>query len=193
MPTLSLIVQRSGIRTPIKQIGPNDDGTADTIAAMQALVDEALTDAHTRGRLNRIVEMMPSTRPHVIDFAQALYAWCRRFVAFERDPVGEELIRSPADVLDQIDRQDQARVDCDDLATLGAALSAARGARPVFITVGRGQRFQHVFWGLVTDTRAFTARIDPWNVLPMDPQEGNAPGHWPTDARRTRIWSITPS
>ena len=36
MPTLSLIVQRSGIRTPIKQIGPNDDGTADTIAAMDA-------------------------------------------------------------------------------------------------------------------------------------------------------------
>lgn len=183
--TLTLTVQRNGRRTALKQIGPNDDGTADTIAAMQALVDDALNDPPTRGRLNSIVSLMPNIRPTPLDFASALYRWFRRHVAFERDPIGLELIRSPGDVLDQIDNTDQARVDCDDLATLGAALIAAKGGRPVLITVGRGQRFQHVFFG-------FQWGGVPPNILPLDPQEGNPPGQWPTDARRTRLWSMSP-
>jgi len=189
--TLALIIQKNGQLSTIDRIGPGDDGTAKTIAAMQGLVDDALADPITRPRLDRIAAGLPRSNPY--DFGAGLYTWCRSYIEFQRDPTHQELIRHPADTLDLIRYKGRALVDCEDLATTAAAIAAAGAQRPVFITVGRGSRFQHVFWGLLKISSNSPIHGPPRraDVIPFDPQEAAPIGVWPGEAKRTRLWRIT--
>lgn len=84
-------------------------------------------------------------------------------------------------------------VDCDDVATLGAALLLAAGIPPVFIVTGRAKdrdpgtgavKLRHVFYG---------ARIGD-QVMPFDPQERVPPGRWPRldNGDRLEFYDVLP-
>jgi len=69
---------------------------------------------------------------------------CVRFIP---DPVGEELIRSPRFMLERIQAQGWAGGDCDDVATLGAALGMSVGLPARFVLLGfsPSEPYSHVF------------------------------------------------
>lgn len=165
---MQLALVKSGRRLPLGDIPPGDDGVAATIAAMQAVIDDAAADAEL---------------PRASD-ARGVYEWCARNITFRRDPPGEETIVHPADLIAA------GAGDCDDLACLGCAMLARIGYPPCLITVGRraAGRFEHVFFGHFNPQ---PPQGGPAPVVPMDPQEKVPFGSWPEKARRVRVWRVT--
>lgn len=80
----------------------------------------------------------------------------RRYLAdrmvFQFDPEGLELIRTPELLVRQIECHGTAVGDCDDVATLGAALGMAVGLRAVYVLLAfhLARPFEHVYTELVT-------------------------------------------
>ena len=190
-----LVVETNAAAVAVGQMTGGDGGVAQTVAAIQALIDDA-TFGEDAERFSAIAAgLLASTRfdaaPTPIAFADRLWLWCRERVRFLKDPDGVEYIRHPSTMLDAIDRDGFALGDCDDLATLAATLIAAAGLRPVLVTVGRRRRgrFEHIFYGL----RMSADRLDRASVYPLDPQEGNPPGSWPNNTPRVQLWSVSPS
>lgn len=186
---MKLDIIQNGTRRRVGTLPKGDDGISATVAAMQALVDHAISTG--RERLTEIVDHLQAAGngPGSEGFAIALYYWLERSVSFERDPDGIELVRSPLDMLDELDRDGVAFGDCDDLATLAAAIIAAAGYPPVLVTVGTRKpgRFEHVFAGIRT-----SSKLERSGVVPIDPQEHTGPATWPR-VPRVRLWSLSPT
>lgn len=114
-----------------------DAGTFFTLALMRDLVraDVPLLAPHLR---------------HIVGVGNPLVA-LRRFLAehvrFRHDPTGVELLKAPAYQLAAIRARGIVTGDCDDIATLGAALGLAAGfpARFVVLRFDPGGPFEHVF------------------------------------------------
>lgn len=193
--SLRLVIQRGEKRVTVGRLPAGDAGVAATVAAIQATIDHALTVE--RSRLRRYAQALDpgdlEDRRDVVErFGQSLWAFLRRFVRFKRDPRGVEFVRHPGNMLDAIESDGIAKGDCDDLATLGAAIVAAAGLRPVLVTVGRRNpgRWEHIFFGIrIAEDEALTRD----NVYPLDPQERNPAGTWPSITPRVQLWSLTPS
>lgn len=126
----------------------------------------------SRETLRRMAELARAAlvEPAVIDTAAAIVAgasnpvaqvarirdYLARHVRFLRDPVGVELLRAPRYVLGQIAAKGAVQMDCDDVATLGAALGLAVGLPARMIAVGfRGPEgpLTHVFTELLAGGR----------------------------------------
>lgn len=187
---LSLV--KRGRLSNLGELPPGDDGVAATIAAIQAVIDDAAfgPDAkRLRALAAAIAAGSGASSPQA--FGVALWQWCRRYVVFERDPEGIELVRHPGDLLDSIEAEGVALGDCDDLATLAASIIAAASMRPVLVTVGRKNpgRFEHIFFAI----RLGGGELSRRTVFPLDPQERNPPGRWPTNTPRVQLWSVTPT
>ena len=85
----------------------------------------------------RIVHPVPSKQ--VRGELAALYRWVRDHIRYRFDPAGLEWVQSPARTVQQ-----QAG-DCDDMATLLAALAGALGHETRFRTIGpTAQRQKHI-------------------------------------------------
>jgi hypothetical protein len=132
-------------------------------------------DAGTRATLDKMREVArwAATRPEVRGLAAVLVDplgleyFLRAHVRFARDPEGVEKIRNPVKLLYEIGEAAVGRGDCDDLATLAASVLLAMGRRPAFVVVGRGDRFEHVYYGT----------IEPdGSLIPYDPQQRTPPG-----------------
>lgn len=139
----------------------SDPGITQTVAAMLAVIQASALDADVVSKARQLGE------------PQAIYSFQRRSVRFERDPVGVELLRTPAYMLDSIERRGTIGADCDDQAMLTCALLAVQGRRPVLIVVGREPlseegRLEHVFAGYMNGP-GVPSRA---NVVPIDVQEG---------------------
>lgn len=149
-----------------------DEGVDRTIAAMIALAHEGATDPLVRSYAAAIQAHGPGR-------VYELYDWLRRRFAFRRDIRGVEHVREPRVLLMQAPRM---QGDCDDLATLAAALLLAMGERPVFIVMARraGGNFEHVFYGIIRDRK----------VIPFDPQERIPPGHWHERIGRLKVYAV---
>lgn len=105
-----------------------------------------------------------------------LWDFLRSHITFERDPFDVELVRHPVDIIASIVAQGGAAVDCDDLATLAAALMLAMGVPPrsvAFAVIARegAGRWEHVHY-------AFIPPVPGAKPIPYDPQETKAPGKW---------------
>jgi len=163
-----LTVVKNGVRKELGEIPPGDDGVAATIAAMQAVIDDAAQNA----------ALPPARTPGEV------YDWCARNITFRRDPPGEESILHPADLIAA------GAGDCDDLACLGCAMLARIWHPPCLITVGRraAGRFEHVFFGYFLPNPPAGG---PAPIVPMDPQEKVPFGRWPKKARRVRAWHVS--
>jgi transglutaminase-like putative cysteine protease len=80
--------------------------------------------------------------------AQALRRWLSEHLRFSRDPKGTELLQKPAFMLDEIRKHAVVDGDCDDAATLSAALATALGFACTITAVAfysKHAPFQHVY------------------------------------------------
>lgn len=129
-------------------------------AGARAMVDLMAKEAHKALRIPLTIRaaenIFPSgaSAPHQI---QALRDWLASRVSFMPDPYGVELLRTPEYMLEQIRREGVVRGDCDDVATLAAALGLAGGfpARFVLYAFGHALPFSHVFCELHTLCRGW--------------------------------------
>ncbi len=184
---MELVITQDGRAESVGTIAMGDEGTAQTIAAMQAVIDVAAFGPKSRPALQAIAtQLRPEDGPE--EFAARLYAWCQSRVKFKKDPRTTELIRTPAELIAQINAKGQAECDCDCLAVLACAIIAVANYRPVLITVGRTLqgRFEHVYFGIRRG-----AELTAANVMPLDPQEKTPIGQWSPKGKRVRLWSVT--
>jgi transglutaminase-like putative cysteine protease len=68
--------------------------------------------------------------------ATFLRSWLAQHTQFKADPDNLELVRTAVEQLARIARGGVMRGDCDDVATLGAALALAGGLQPRFVVLG---------------------------------------------------------
>lgn len=123
------------------EIPEDDAGTTQTIAAMQERIDQGRRSAKVQGTAVRITS-------HVKSFDQlgqirAICEWTRRNIRFRNDPVGSEALRTPDLTLEW------KAGDCDDYATLIAALLESLGIRTRLVAAATNPRhpaaFTHVW------------------------------------------------
>ena len=83
------------------------------------------------------------------DEAVGIFYWVCQKARYTHDPKHVEMVRDPTASLDEIQSRGVALLDCDDLATLLAALCMSVGMRCWFCTVDfrpcAGDSFSHVF------------------------------------------------
>lgn len=79
--------------------------------------------------------------------AMAIRRWVDTHLVFVKDPLGVELLETPSYLLGKIRDHGFVQGDCDDAASLTAALGTAIGLPAKFVAVGFGpdQPFSHVF------------------------------------------------
>ena len=111
----------------VTRLAPGDRGTDQILQAMGVFARQAAASSPYGEKLWWNEE--PARR---IDMLRAFLA---RKVRYEDDPPGMELVRHPMAMLDDIGRQGFACGDCDDVATLAAALALAMGLRARFRVV----------------------------------------------------------
>lgn len=182
---MRLAVESQGRRVEVGELPFGDDGVAATVAAMQAVVDHAVSVSALS--LRSIVDTLRGdVGAEAMKFGDRLFDWMRQHVQFQRDPSGIELLRHPADLLAAIEASGSVSCDCDDLACLGCAILHVAGLRPVLVTVGRvdGGRFEHVFCAV-----RLGSRLSRDACYALDPQESDAPGRWPMH-RRAKLWGL---
>ena len=139
-------------------------GTLATLVVMARVAREAKVDPMIRRLAVDIVSAWPEK--DTLAEAEALQCWVRDNIRYTGDVDGIETVQTPAVTLDS------AAGDCDDKATLLAALLATIGHRPELVAVGpNNQEFSHV---LVEDI------IGPLRVA-LETTEQVAAGWYPPD------------
>jgi len=71
--------------------------------------------------------------------ARAIREWVDAHFRFVKDPLGVELLETPSFLLAKIEKDGTVQGDCDDAATLSAALCGAIGIRPTLYALAFGQ------------------------------------------------------
>lgn len=114
-------------------------GVRATLAAMRQAAIQASVTLEVRSLAESIVENVPPK-----DFKgelEAIQDWVRTNIRYTRDPLYAETLKLPRALLEA--RQG----DCDDQATLVAALALSIGFKPRFVAIGTTQygSFDHVY------------------------------------------------
>lgn len=110
----------------------------DTVQRMAALARKGSQSLPIRRLATKITAHVPSKDPK--GELAAIYKWTRDRIRYRRDPVGIEWVQSP------IRTVKERAGDCDDLATLIAALAQSLGHKTRFHTVGKtADRPSHVY------------------------------------------------
>lgn len=135
---------------PVRQleIADGDKGARQFVTVMKQEARRALRNPLTIRAAGTII---PADASAPVGIA-ALRSWLSSVVAFMPDPAGVELLRTPDYLLRLIQEDGKARGDCDDVATLAAALGLAAGypARFTLYAFGELLPFTHVFCELYT-------------------------------------------
>lgn len=167
-----------GYRAPLLS---GDEGTAQTVAVMRQLIDEALSDA---GFVRKAVDIVRTVAAYD-DFgeAHAIFAWVRQNIRFTKDPVTKEKLYPPTELL-------KIRAgDCDDISMLIAAFGMALGYAARLITIGASQQnpgeFSHVYVEL--EVPPGSGNWVPMDAARIDSEFGLAPPAY----TRKRAWSLS--
>lgn len=120
----------SGATVKLVQIPEGDAGTRETLKIMSEYVRAAVRDpAQTiRARARSILSGLPP-RQWMME-VRALQSFVKEQIRYLKDPVGMELVQTPLKTLEY------GQGDCDDKATLLAALLEASGHPAQFVAVG---------------------------------------------------------
>jgi transglutaminase-like putative cysteine protease len=142
-------------------IPTGDFGTLATLGHMRRLAREAV--ANPLVRATAVAATDGTGGKDAFAQAMAIRNWLVRNTAFLRDPNGTELLHSPRYMLAALRTLGPPlRIDCDDVAVLGAALGGAVGLRARFVVAAffsPSAPFRHVWtelsapWGTVVGTR----------------------------------------
>jgi hypothetical protein len=158
-----------------------EPGTAQTIALMRRLVDEALADPQFVRQAIEIVRAVPAYD----DFAEAeaLYRWVKRHIRFTKDPVTKEKLYPPQELLKI------GAGDCDDIAMLLGAFLMAIGYNARLVTVSANREnptdFSHVY--VEGEVPPGSGNWIPMDAAHIDSEFGTEP---PTYFRK-RAWSLS--
>lgn len=164
-------------RTPLLTGEP---GTAQTVALMRRLIDDALADSQF---VRTAIDIVRSVRAFD-DFgeAEALYSWVKRHIRFTKDPVTKEKLYPPQELLKI------GAGDCDDISMLLGAFLLAVGYPARLITVSANRdnpsEFSHVY---------VEGEVPPGSGqwVPMDAARANSEfGVEPPTYFRKRAWSL---
>lgn len=139
-----------------------DAGVTQTLWAMKACADDAVESG---GPVLRIAQRIAAQAGRkASDQLRAVYDWFRDHVVFKRDALALEHVRHPDQLALEVEVDGTTAGDCDDVATLGAALVRALGIRPALVlaSVKPNGAFHHVLFAAELGGR--------WVYL--DPQEG---------------------
>lgn len=139
-----------------------DSGVLSTLWVMRACVDDAVENGGPVVRL--AFKVAAFAGKGVAAQVRAVYDFLRGSVVFKRDALALEHVRHPDQLASEIEATGRTAGDCDDVATLGAALLRALGVRPALVvaSVRPGGAFHHVL---------FAGEVGGRWVL-LDPQEG---------------------
>lgn len=136
---------------PVREthIADGDRGARQMVRVMAAEARAALRNPLTIRTVETILPMEASAA----DKIYFLREWIDARFIFLADPHGVELLRTPDFLLNTIREMGHARGDCDDAATLAAALGLAAGlpARLYLISFGAHLPFSHVFTALYSE------------------------------------------
>lgn len=134
------------VRVQRGTIPHGDLGSLTTLAHMRNLVNAALQMPVVVETAHMIIRATaPRDYPAM---ARAIRDWMALNFKFVPDPLGVELTRTPAYMLNQYYAQGIVSGDCDDAATLGAALAKSVGMPCKLVGVGFGSwlgAFAHVY------------------------------------------------
>lgn len=153
------MISRLGASVSLLPLADGDAGTGDTLGHMRALVSEAQTNPMLRGAVLDALRGLPRGAESDLD---GLLRWVRQYTRFTADPLDVEVLTSPGVMLEEIARTGQALGDCDELATLYAALAEAAGYPTRFRVQGPpGDRYTHVI--VEVDAGGRWVPVDPSN------------------------------
>lgn len=108
-------------------------GDAGTDATVQHMARLARTQASDPWVLVLAANFVNDSRP-----LDALREWLDSVLVFTEDPPEVEALYTPRRMLEQVEYTGTLRVDCDDVATLGATLALAMGYPARFVVVALG-------------------------------------------------------
>lgn len=143
---------------------PLPEGLAGTAHTLDRMAQLARAGAHDPAIRQLALDLVSGCRGHHFSCElKALHEFVRDEVTFRRDPVDREEVQEPAITI-------RTKIgDCDDKATLLAALLGAAGAKARFITIGRDTaHFSHVYVEAIT----------PTGTVALDPTPEQAPAGW---------------
>lgn len=114
-------------------------GVRDTLAAMIRAARQASTTLEIRDLAERIINLVPD-KDYAGEIA-AIQRWVRQNIRYTRDPITTETLKTPHALLES------GHGDCDDQATLVAALAMSIGFPARFIAIGLQMpgAFEHVY------------------------------------------------
>lgn len=137
-----------------RELPDGDAGTWATLDTMRQSVQDALADPYVRAWAHEIVRDAGGLADRE-GRAVLLRRWLAERVRFVDDPVGVEWVAPPAALLRDIEKRHWTLGDCDDVATLGAALAGAMGQPARFVVIGfePGGPMKHVFSEVWTGRR----------------------------------------
>jgi hypothetical protein len=184
-------------------LSPGEKGISESLAGMaelvRAVVDEpvAVGTGHTTREVSKLLladvaraMMVAGVDPRLYDsarrklYCQRVYDFLASEITFSEDPPFVELVRHPDELCELIGRG-ACKCDCDEVATLGAALLACLNIEPAFVVVGRPRELDAA--GRVKLTHVFYAELGPMSLTPFDPQEKVPAGQWPPKAAIGRL------
>lgn len=149
------------------EIPAGEPGTVATLEVMAELAHEGARDRLLKQAARHIVGY---TTGSPLGRARAIRAFLARHVRFYPDPFELELVSAPRLQLEHIRTDGYVTGDCDDIATLGAALGLASGlpARFVVLAFDPSGPWEHVYTELRTpdgwaelDTSREMQRVPP--------------------------------
>lgn len=160
-----------------------DAGARETLGVMARLVHQAAADTNFVWWARNIVNDCP---PHNDECnALAIRDFVDRYVWFQRDPLGVENLTHPLEHMRRLTMPGASHVkgDCDDVATLSAALGLALGMPAAFTVLAfarpddpPGTRYgeynapyQHVYTSLAAGSRLY--EMDTTRPLAMLPPQ----------------------
>ena len=164
-----------GYRAPLAN---GDQGTAQTIAMMRRLVDNALSDsAFVRKAVDIVRPVAPFDDAGEV---QTIYDWVRRNIRFVKDPVSKEKLYPPQELL-------KIRSgDCDDISMLLVSLLGTVGYPSRFVTISTNAQapneFTHVY--VETETPPGSGNWIPLDAARLDSSFGTEPAIY----YRKRAW-----
>lgn len=109
-----------------------DAGTFLTLKHMARFANESLLEPAVR---NLAIRLVSGSRDMLTQIG-AIRDWLQTYNRFVRDPSNIELVHRPERLLDEVQAWGYFYGDCDDVATIGAALGKAVGFPARFVVLG---------------------------------------------------------
>lgn len=147
----------------------------DTLKAMRKATLDARRDLEVRALVEKICENIAQG-----DYAGevlAIYHWVCRHIRYMRDPPGVELVKTPRQLLAT------KAGDCDDMATLLAAMLMLAGNSVRFAIAGfsAGESYSHVYVEVMT----------PHGVIVVDPVANRDTAKMLGDMRHRKVFPVS--